>query len=86
MDTNAATHKKQQESLSPDNKDLVLNKDANAHKKKQESLAPEEKFLFVKNNTVAQHKHLKSLSPEQKAQVLTIDAAEHKKTQRVSLC
>jgi hypothetical protein len=37
------------------------------------------KVLFVKNNTAAQHKHCKSLSPEQKGQVLTIDAAAHKK-------
>ena len=53
--------------------------DSNAHKKKQEYLSPEERDLFEKNNTAAQHKYPKSLSPVQKAQVLTIDAAEHKK-------
>ncbi len=61
-----------------------LNKDADAHKK-WESLSPEDKDLFVKDNTAAQHKHCKSLSHDQKAQVLKIDAAEHKKTLRVSL-
>ncbi len=50
-------------------------------KNKQESLSPEDKDLFVKNNVAAQHKHCKSLSPHQKAQVLTIDAAKHKKHQ-----
>jgi hypothetical protein len=32
-ETNAAAHKKQHESLSPDNKSQFLNKDAGAHKK-----------------------------------------------------
>ncbi len=32
----------------------------------------------MKNNTAAQYKHCKSLSPDQKAQVVTINAAEHK--------
>ena len=54
--------------------------DADAHKEKRESLSPEDKDLFVKNNVAAQCKHCKSLSPDQKAQVLTINAAEHKKT------
>jgi hypothetical protein len=50
---NADAHKKQQESLSPDDKVQILNKDADAHKKKRESLSPEDKDLFVKNNTSA---------------------------------
>ncbi len=62
-----------------------MNKDANAQKKKQESLSPEDKDLFEKNNTAAQHKYCKFLSPNQKAQVYTKDAAEHKKTMKVSL-
>jgi hypothetical protein len=66
------------ESLSPDDKGHIFNKDADVHKKKQESLYPEDKDLFVKNNTAAQHIHCKFLSSDQKAQV-TIDAAAHKK-------
>jgi hypothetical protein len=34
LETNAAAHKKQQESLSPDDKVQILNKNADAHKKK----------------------------------------------------
>jgi hypothetical protein len=52
---------------------------------KRESLSPEDKDLFEKNHTAAQHKYPKSLSPDQKAQVYTKNAAEHKKTLRVSL-
>jgi hypothetical protein len=63
----------------------ILRTDADAHKEKQESLSPEDKDLFVKNNVAVQRKHRKSLSPDQKAHVLTIDAAEHKKTPRVSI-
>ncbi len=61
-----------------------LETDADAHKEKQESLSPEDKDLFVKDNIAAQHKHCKSLSPDQKAQVYSRDAAEHKKTTKVS--
>jgi hypothetical protein len=71
--------KKQHESLSPDDKSQILNKDADARKKKQESLSPEDKDLFEKNNTATQHKHYKSLTPDQKAEVLKINAATHKK-------
>ena len=49
----SAAHKKQRESLSPDDKVQILNKDADAHKKKWESLSPEDKALYVKNNTVS---------------------------------
>ena len=69
----------------PEKKAKILETDADAHKKKQESLSPEDKDLFEKKNTAAQHTHCKSLSPDQKAQVLTINAAKHKKTLRVSL-
>jgi hypothetical protein len=33
LETDAATHKKQRESFSPDDKSQILNKDADAHKK-----------------------------------------------------
>jgi hypothetical protein len=79
LETDAAAHKKQRESFSPNDKSLILNKDADAHKRKWESLSPEDKDLLVKNNTAAQHKHRKSLSPDQKAQVLKTNAAKHKK-------
>jgi hypothetical protein len=92
LETNAAAHKKQRNSLSPDGKSQILNKDTDAHRKKQESLSPEDKDLFVKDNTAPQHKHCKSLSPDQnfqvfreslspdeKVQIITIDAAAHKK-------
>ena len=77
--------KKQRESLSPDDKVQVLNKNANAHKKKQESLSPEDKDLFAKNHTATQHKYCKALSPDQNNEVLKIDAAEHKKERSFSL-
>jgi hypothetical protein len=38
--------KKQRESLAPDNKVQILNKDADAHKMKWELLAHEEKFYL----------------------------------------
>jgi hypothetical protein len=82
-DTNA--HKKQHESLPPENKIKILQTDADAQKKKQEYLSPEDRDLFDKNHSAAQHRYCESLTPQQKAQVLTIDAAEHKKTPRVSL-
>ncbi len=34
LETNAAKHKKQRKSLSPDDKSQILNMNANAHKKK----------------------------------------------------
>ncbi len=52
------------------------------HIKRNESLfhpTPEDKDLFAKNNTAAQHKYCKLISPEQKGQVMTFDAAAHKK-------
>jgi hypothetical protein len=55
LETNAAAHKKQPKSLSPDDKSQILNKGADAHRKKQESLSPEDKDLFVKDSTAAQH-------------------------------
>jgi hypothetical protein len=82
-DTDA--HRKQRESLPPEKKVKILETDADAHKEKQESLSPKDKDLFVKNNTAAQHKHCKSFSPGPKAQVLTINAAEHKNTESLSL-
>ncbi len=85
LETDAAAHKKQPKSLSPDDKVQILNKDADAHEKKQESHSPEEKDLFEKNNTAAQHKHCKSLSPDQKAQVYTKDTAEHKNNKSLSV-
>jgi hypothetical protein len=42
-----AAHKKQQESLSPDDKLQILNKDAAAHKKQQESLSPDDKVQIL---------------------------------------
>jgi hypothetical protein len=42
LETNAAAHNKQCESLSPDDKVQILNKDADAHKK-HKSLSPEDK-------------------------------------------
>ncbi len=53
------------------------------HIKKQESFSPEDKDFFVKNNTAAQHN--KSLSIDQKAHELTINAAEQKKIESLSL-
>jgi hypothetical protein len=76
---NADAHKNQRKSLPPEKRVKILETDAGAHKEKRESLSPEDKDLFVKNNTAARCKHFKSFSPDQKAQVLTIDAAEHKK-------
>jgi hypothetical protein len=62
-----------------------LNKDADAHKKQWEYFSPTDKDLFKKNHTAAQYTYCKTLSSDQNAQVLTIDAAEHKKTPKVSL-
>jgi hypothetical protein len=45
LDTNAAAHKRQQETLSSDDKAKILNKDADAHKKQWEALSPEENFV-----------------------------------------
>ena len=39
----AAAHKKQRESLSPDDKVRILTNDAAAHKKQRESLSPDDK-------------------------------------------
>ncbi len=39
----AAAHKKQQESISPDDKVQILMNDVAAHKKQQESLSPDDK-------------------------------------------
>jgi hypothetical protein len=85
LETNAAAHKKQRESLSLNNKVQILNKNADAHKMKRKSLSPEDKDLFVKDNTAAQHKHCKLLSPDQKSQVLKINAAKQKNTKSLSL-
>jgi hypothetical protein len=52
---------------------------------KGKSISPEDKDLFEKNNTASQHKHCKFISPDQKAQVITINAAEQKKTKSLSL-
>jgi hypothetical protein len=82
LETDAAAHKKQRESLSPDDKVHFFNKDADAHKMKQESLLPEDKDLFVKNHTAAQHKYCKALSPDHNAEVLKIDAAAHEKQRK----
>jgi hypothetical protein len=48
MEINAAAHKKQQESLSPEDKIQILNKNADIHKKKQESLSPNDKITLLR--------------------------------------
>ncbi len=75
METDAAAHKKQWESLSPDDKIQILNKNADAHKKKWESLLPEDKDQFEKNNTAAQWwpnlDHWREILQEKTVQQLT---------------
>jgi hypothetical protein len=78
---NSAAHKKEQETLSPDDKVQILTNDAAAHKKQQESLSPDDKVRILTNDAAAHKKQGESLSPDQKAQVLSIDAAKHKKHQ-----
>ncbi len=63
METNAAAHTKQRESLSPDDKIQIFNKNADAHKKKQESLSPNEKIYLLRiillhNTNIASLSHL----------------------------
>jgi hypothetical protein len=52
----AAAHKKEQESLSPEDKVQLLNKDAASHKKQQESLSPDDKVQLLKRMLCCTHK------------------------------
>ncbi len=53
LETDAAAHKKQRESLLLDDKVQILNKNADAHKKKRESFSRDKKDPFVMDNTAA---------------------------------
>ncbi len=50
---NAAAHKLQQESLSPDDKVQILTNNAAEQKKHQESLSPDDKVQFLTNDAAS---------------------------------
>ncbi len=68
MDTNGATHKKQQESLSPDGKVQILENDAAENKKQWKSLSPEQKSQVLTIDAAAHKKQYEFASPGEKSE------------------
>jgi hypothetical protein len=75
----ADAHKKKQESLSPEDKDLFVKDNTAAQHKHCKSLSPDQKAQVLKIDAAKHKKHQESLSPEQKVQLMKIDVAAHKK-------
>jgi hypothetical protein len=79
LETNADAHKKKQESLSLEGKDLFVKNHTAAQHKYPKSLSPDKKAQVNTKNATEQKKHRESLSPEQKGQTKSIDADAHKR-------
>ncbi len=76
LQTDADAHKKKQESLSPEDKDLFVKSNTAAQKKHRKSLAPDQKANVLKTDAAKHKKHKKSLSPEQKGQIKSMNAGK----------
>ncbi len=68
--SDAAAHKKQRESLSPDEKVPNLTNNAAEQKKHRESLSPEQKAQIKSIDTAAHKKQYELLPPEKKARLM----------------
>ncbi len=62
METNADAHKKKQESLSPEDKDLFVKNNTAVQHKHQKSLSPDQKAQVNTKNAAEQKKNTKSHS------------------------
>ncbi len=79
LDTDADAHKKKQESLSPEDKDLFEKNHTAAQHKHPKSLSSDQKAQVNTKDAAEHKKHRESLSSEQKGQTKLIDAAAHKR-------
>ncbi len=79
LETDADAHKEKQESLSPEDKDLIDKSHSAVQHKYHKLLSPDQRVQVLKTDAAKHKKQRKTLSPEQKSQIKSIDAAAHKK-------
>jgi hypothetical protein len=80
LKTNSAAVKRNQESLSPDEKAQVLVKNVTEQRKHQQFLSSKDKAQMLNKDAAAHKKQHESLPPEKKVKILQTNAAVHTKT------